>query len=135
MAVEAIDPPGLPEPYGWRQLAVGTGSRVVFLSGQTPRTADGKPVGMGDLAAQTEQVYLNIATGLAAAGATFDDVLRLTMYVVDWSLPKWEQVGAGAERAAAKLGVDVVRPTTLVGVATLAEPDFLIEIEATAIVS
>ncbi|MEU2715863.1 RidA family protein [Streptomyces sp. NPDC007205] len=135
MAVETIDPPGLPEPYGWRQLAVGTGSRVVFLSGQTPRTAAGEPVGMGDLAAQTEQVYLNIATGLAAAGATFDDVLRLTMYVVDWSLPKWEEITAGAKRAAAKLGVDVIRPTTLVGVATLAEPDFLIEVEATAIAS
>ncbi|GAA3397985.1 RidA family protein [Streptomyces roseoviridis] len=135
MAVEPIDPPGLPKPYGWRQLAVGTGSRVVFLSGQTPRTADGEPVGTGDLAAQTEQVYLNIATGLEAAGATFDDVLRLTMYVVDWSLDKWEAITAGAERAAAKLGADVIRPTTLVGVATLAEPDFLIEIEATAITS
>ncbi|WP_097866851.1 RidA family protein [Streptomyces sp. rh34] len=135
MAVEAIDPPGLPKPFGWRQLAVGTGTRVVFLSGQTPRTAEGEPVGLGDLAAQTEQVYLNIATGLAAAGATFDDVLRLTVYVVDWSLDKWEAVTAGAERAAAKLGADVIRPTTLVGVATLAEPDFLIEIEATAIAS
>ncbi|MFH9727107.1 RidA family protein [Streptomyces sp. NPDC017254] len=133
MAVENIDPPGLPKPYGWRQLAVGTGSRVILLSGQTPRTADGEPVGMGDLAAQTEQVYLNIATGLASAGASFDDVLRLTMYVVDWSLDKWEAITAGAERAAAKLGADVIRPTTLVGVATLAEPDFLIEIEATAI--
>lgn len=133
MAVEALDPPDLPKPYGWRQLAVGTGNRVVFLSGQTPRTADGEPVGMGDLAAQTEQVYLNVATGLRAAGATFDDVLRLTIYVVDWSLDKWEAITAGAERAAAKLGVDVIRPTTLVGVATLAEPDFLIEIEATAI--
>ncbi|MFI8966904.1 RidA family protein [Streptomyces sp. NPDC053493] len=133
MAVETIDPAGLPKPYGWRQLAVGTGSRVIFLSGQTPRTADGEPVGTGDLAAQTEQIYLNIATGLAEAGATFDDVLRLTMYVVDWSLDKWEAITAGAERAAATLGADVVRPTTLVGVATLAEPDFLIEIEATAI--
>ncbi|AWI29965.1 RidA family protein [Streptomyces sp. ICN441] len=135
MAVEGIDPPGLPKPYGWRQLAVGTGSRVVFLSGQTPRTADGEPVGTGDLAAQTEQIYLNIATGLEAAGATFDDVLRLTMYVVDWSLDKWEAITAGAERAAARLGADVIRPTTLVGVAALAEPDFLIEIEATAIAS
>ncbi|WP_236242254.1 RidA family protein [Streptomyces sp. CC228A] len=135
MAVETIDPAGLPKPDGWRQLAVGTGSRVVFLSGQVARTAAGEPVGTGDLAAQTEQAYLNIATGLAAAGATFDDVLRLTMYVVDWSLPKWAEVTAGAQRAAARLGADVVRPTTLIGVATLAEPDFLIEIEATAIVA
>ncbi len=57
------------------------------------------------------------------------------MYVVDWSLPKWAEVTAGAQRAAARLGADVVRPTTLIGVATLAEPDFLIEIEATAIVA
>ncbi|GAA2248854.1 MULTISPECIES: RidA family protein [Kitasatospora] len=135
MPVKTIDPPELPTPYGWRQLAVGTGSRVVFLSGQTPRTAAGEPVGTGDLAAQTEQVYLNIAAGLAAAGATFDDVLRLTIYVKDWSLDKWDEIGVGVERAAARLGADLVKPTTLVGVATLAEPDFLIEIEATAIVA
>ncbi|MEU2077494.1 RidA family protein [Streptomyces sp. NPDC057020] len=133
MAVENIDPPSLTKPYGWHQLAVGTGSRVIFLSGQTPRTADGEPVGTGDLAAQTEQVYLNIAAGLEAAGASFEDVVKLTIYAKDWSLDKWEAVTAGAERAAARIGADVVKPTTLVGVATLAEPDFLIEIEATAV--
>ncbi|MCB5910458.1 RidA family protein [Streptomyces pinistramenti] len=133
MAVETMDPPGLPQPDGWRQLAIGTGSRVVFLSGQVARTATGEPVGPGDLAAQTEQAYLNIGTALAAAGGTFDDVLRLTVYAVDWSLDKWADITAGAQRAAARLDADVIRPTTLIGVATLAEPDFLIEIEASAI--
>ncbi|WP_424217536.1 RidA family protein (plasmid) [Streptomyces sp. BI20] len=95
MAVENIDPPELPKPYGWRQVAVGTGDRLVFLSGQVAKSADGTPVGTGDLAAQTEQVYLNIATGLAAGGASFDDVLRLTVYVKDWHLDKWEAITAG----------------------------------------
>lgn len=133
MTVQAIDPPELPEPYGWRQMAVGTGSRLVFLSGQTARTAGGELTGAGDLAAQAEQAYLNVGAALAAVGGTFDDVVRLTIYVVDWSLPKWDDITAGAKRAAATLGADLVRPTTLVGVATLAEPEFMVEIEATAI--
>ena len=133
MAVEAFNPPGLPEPETFRQVAVGTGSRLVLISGQVARTAAGEQMGAGDLVAQTEQAYLNVGTALAAAGATFDDVLRLNVYAVDWSLPKWTDITEGARRAAARLGADVIRPMTLIGVAALAEPDLLVEIEATAI--
>ncbi|MBE8520930.1 RidA family protein [Amycolatopsis sp. H6(2020)] len=133
MTVHLVDPPDLPEPYGWRQLAVATGSRLVFLSGQTARTPSGDLIGAGDLAAQTEQAYLNVGRALAATGGTFNDVVRLNIYVVDWSLPKWDDVQAGVKRAAGRLGADLVRPTTLTGVATLAEPEFLIEVEATAV--
>ncbi|NUT49688.1 MAG: RidA family protein [Saccharothrix sp.] len=133
MSVQLFDPADLPEPYGWRQVAVGTGTRLVFLSGQTARTPSGDLIGPGDLMAQTEQAYLNVGRALAAVGGTFDDVVRLNLYVVDWSLPKWDDVTAGVKRAAARLDADLVRPTTLIGVATLAEPEFLIEVEATAV--
>ncbi|GAA3045053.1 RidA family protein [Actinokineospora globicatena] len=133
MTVELFDPPDLPEPYGWRQLSVGTGSRLAFLSGQTARTPSGDLVGPGDLAAQTEQAYLNVGRALASVGGTFDNVMRLNVYAVDWSLSKWDAVTEGVKRAADRLGVDLVKPTTLIGVATLAEPEFLIEVEATAI--
>lgn len=133
MAIELFNPPGLPQPEVYRQVAVATGSRTVFLAGQVARTASGEPVGPGDLAAQVEQAYLNVATALAAVGGSFDDVAKLTVYVVDWNAEKMAALGEGLARAGARLGVDLVKPITLIGVAGLAEPDLLVEVDATAV--
>jgi enamine deaminase RidA (YjgF/YER057c/UK114 family) len=133
MAVELINPDGLPKPEVYAQLGIATGTRTVYLAGQVARDADGAPVGTGDLAAQVEQAFMNVGTALKAVGGSFDDVAKLTIYVVDWSPDKLEALGAGAGRAAARLGVSPVKPTTLIGVACLAEPDLLVEIEATAV--
>ncbi|MER7174762.1 RidA family protein [Streptomyces mesophilus] len=133
MSVTLINPEGLPKPEVYRQLSVATGSRLVFLAGQVARDADGRPVGDGDLAAQVEQCYLNIATALAGVGGSFDDVAKLTVYVVDWNPEKMPLLGEGVSRAAEKLGVDPVKPITLLGVAALGEPDLLVEVEATAV--
>lgn len=133
MTVQLINPEGLPKPEVYRQLSVATGSRTVFIAGQVARDADGAKVGEGDLAAQLEQAYLNIGTAMAAVGGSFDDIAKLTVYVVDWSPEKMPQLGEGVMRAAAKLGVDPVKPITLIGVAALAEPDLLVEVEATAV--
>lgn len=97
------------------------------------RTATGEPVGPGDLAAQAEQAFLNVATALAAVGGSFDDVAKLTIYIVDWTEDKLQALGGGAGRAAERLGVNPVKPTTLIGVAALAEPDLMIEVEAIAV--
>lgn len=134
MTIELVNPDGLPKPDAYRQLSIATGSKLVFLAGQVARDADGQPVGEGDLAAQVEQSYLNIGTALAGIGASFNDVAKLTVYVVDWSLDKMPLLGEGVARAAAKLGVDPVKPITLIGVAALAEPDLLVEVEATAVI-
>ena len=133
MSVTLVNPEGLPKPEVYRQLSVATGSRLVFLAGQVARDAEGLPVGEGDLAAQVEQSYLNVSTALAGVGGTFDDVAKLTVYVVDWSPEKMALLGEGVKRAAAKLGVDPVKPITLLGVAALGEPDLLVEVEATAV--
>ncbi|MHA4815746.1 RidA family protein [Streptomyces aculeolatus] len=133
MSVTLVNPEGLPKPEVYRQLSVATGSRLVFLAGQVARDAEGLPVGEGDLAAQVEQSYLNVATALAGVGGTFDDVAKLTVYVVDWSPEKMPLLGEGVNRAAVKLGVDPVKPITLLGVAALGEPDLLVEVEATAV--
>jgi enamine deaminase RidA (YjgF/YER057c/UK114 family) len=135
VAVELINPDGLPKPDVYRQMSIATGSRLVFLAGQVARDADGNPVGTGDLAAQVEQAYLNIATAMAAAGGSFDDVAKLTVYVVDWTPDKMPLLGEGVGRAAAKLGIDPVKPITLLGVAALGEPDLLVEVEATAVLN
>ncbi|MFC9993731.1 RidA family protein [Nocardia sp. NPDC127526] len=133
MAVTLLNPTGLPKPEVYRQLSIATGSRLVFLAGQVARDAEGNKVGEGDFAAQVEQAYLNIATALAEIGGTFDDVAKLTIYVVDWSEEKMPLLGEGVARAAAKLGIDPVKPITLLGVAALGEPDLLVEVEATAV--
>lgn len=133
MPVELLNPDGLPKPQMYRQVSVATGTRLVHLSGQVARDADGEQVGNGDLAAQVEQCYLNIATALAAVGGGFDDVAKLTAYVVDYRSDMLAQIGEGIGRAAARLGVDLVKPVTMLGVSALAEPDLLIEIEAVAV--
>jgi enamine deaminase RidA (YjgF/YER057c/UK114 family) len=134
MAVTLVNPDGLPKPDVYRQLSIATGSKLVFLAGQVARDADGAKVGEGDFAAQVEQAYLNIGTALAEIGGSFDDVAKLTIYVVDWSPDKLPLLGEGVSRAAAKLGVDPVKPITLLGVAALAEPDLMVEVEATAVI-
>ncbi|MBT2898825.1 RidA family protein [Streptomyces sp. McG3] len=134
MSVTLVNPEGLPKPEVYRQLSVATGSKLVFLAGQVARDADGRPVGEGDFAAQVEQCYLNIATALAGIGGSFEDVAKLTVYVVDWSPEKMPLLGEGVSRAAAKLGIDPVKPITLLGVAALGEPDLLVEVEATAVI-
>lgn len=133
MTVELLNPEGLPQPDVYRQVAVATGSRLVFVSGQVARDADGNPVGGGDLAAQVEQSMRNVATAVGAAGGTFDDIAKLTIYAVDWSEDKMEAFGTGVMRAAVGLGIDPTKAVTLISVAGLGEPDLLVEIEAVAV--
>ncbi|MFD0364076.1 RidA family protein [Nocardia sp. GCM10030253] len=133
MVVKLLNPNGLPKPDVYRQLSIAEGSKLVFLAGQVARDADGGRVGEGDFAAQVEQAYLNVATALAEVGGSFDDVAKLTIYVVDWSPEKMPLLGEGVARAAAKLGVDPVKPITLLGVSALGEPDIMVEVEATAV--
>jgi len=133
MPVELLNPDGLPKPDVYSQVGIASGSRTVYLSGQVARTADGTPVGAADLAAQAEQALHNVHTALAAAGATFDDIAKVTIYVVDLDDAKLRLLVEGLLRAAGELGVDPVKPLTLLGVAALAEADLLVEIEAVAV--
>ncbi|MFJ9686671.1 RidA family protein [Streptomyces bacillaris] len=135
MAITLLDPEGLPKTGAYRQVSVATGTRLVFVAGQVAWDADGATVGAGDLVAQVERCYLNIGTALAAAGGSFDDVAKLTVYVVDWTPDKLPLFLEGAARAAARLGVTPVPPGTLVGVAALDVPEHLVEIEATAVLA
>ncbi|MFF4213273.1 RidA family protein [Streptomyces sp. NPDC001796] len=133
MAITLKNPDGLPKIDVYRQLAIASGSKLVFIAGQVAWDAEGVTVGEGDLAAQVERCYLNIATALGEAGGSFDDVAKMTFYVVDWSTEKMPTLLEGISRAAAKLGVTPVPPTTLIGVAALDVPEHLVEIEATAV--
>jgi enamine deaminase RidA (YjgF/YER057c/UK114 family) len=120
---------------GKRAIGIASGSRLVFLAGQVAQDGDGQLVGPGDLAAQVEQAMLNVAAGLEAAGATFDDVAKTTLYVVDWDQSKMEPLVTGFGRAAEQLGSISVSPVTLVPVPRLFEEGHLIEIEVTAVLA
>jgi enamine deaminase RidA (YjgF/YER057c/UK114 family) len=133
MTVELLNPEGLPKPDVYRQVAVATGSKLVFISGQVARDAEGAAVGAGDLAAQVDQALRNVAEGVTAAGGSFADIAKLTIYLVDWTPEKMADLGDGVMRAAVALGVDPTKAVTLIGVAALGEPDLLVEIEATAV--
>ncbi|MDV2478162.1 RidA family protein [Rhodococcus zopfii] len=135
MAVDLVNPEGLPEVDLYRQVSVAGGSKLIFMAGQVAVDASGVVVGTGDLIAQAERCYLNVATSLAAVGASFDDVVKLTVYLVDWTPDKMGRFIEGVARASAKLGIAApLPPLTGIGVAALAEPDFLIEVEAIAVV-
>ncbi|MFC9970496.1 RidA family protein [Spirillospora sp. NPDC127200] len=134
MAITLVNPEGLPKVDVYRQVAVASGSKLVFVAGQVSWDADGTTVGEGDLAAQVEQCYLNIGTALAEVGASFEDVAKLTAYVVGWTPDKMPLLLEGIARAAAKLEATPVSPATLVGVAALDLPEHLVEVEATAVI-
>ncbi|MFE6750233.1 RidA family protein [Kitasatospora purpeofusca] len=133
MAITLLNPDGLPAIDVYHQVAVATGARTVYVAGQVAWGADGATVGAGDLAAQVEQCYLNVATALAGAGATFDDVAKLTVHVVDWTPELMPALLEGVRRATAKLGTTAAPPATLLGVAALDVPEHLVEVEAVAV--
>jgi enamine deaminase RidA (YjgF/YER057c/UK114 family) len=133
MAITLVDPDELPRIGVYRQVSIASGTKFVFIAGQVSWDAEGTTVGDGDLAAQVERCYRNIGIALAEAGGSFDDVAKLTFYVVDWTPDKMPSLLEGISRATAQLGIAAAPPATLLGVAALDVPEHLVEIEATAI--
>ncbi len=120
-------PDGVAPGAGYTHVVLGTG-RLVALSGQVALDAQGEVVGAGDPAAQARQVFENLRRCLAAAGATFGHVVKLTYYLTDVGhLP--------AVRAARDEYVDTEHPpaSTAVQVAALFRPELLLEVEAFAL--
>ncbi len=110
-------------------VVLATG-RLVAISGQLALDEDGGLVGEGDPAAQARQVFENLRRCLAAAGAGFDDVVKLTYFVIDMA----DMPDIRAARAA-HIPDDRLPAASAVQVAALVRPEFLLEIEALAVVS
>ena len=127
MEREYINPPELaPPPVGLYNHVVKVGS-TVYIAGQVPRGIDGKAVHVGDSAAQIRQVWANLEIAVKAAGGTLQDIVKTTTYVVGA-----ENLGKIRE-ARMSILPEQGRPTsTTVVVAGLADPDFLVEVEAVA---
>jgi len=133
MRAEKVNPPGLYDSvrYGFSHAARQRGGSVLHLAGQVAWDKDGTLVGAGDLAAQARQALANIRAVLAAAGASPADVLGLRTYVVNHSP---EKLGPVLGEIAGFYGEATPAPNTFIGVSALALPEFLIEIEAIAVV-
>src|SRR3954447_8785005 len=106
----------------------GTG-KLVYTAGQLARDIDGNCVGKGDMRAQMEQTFQNLDRCLKAAGATWADVVKTNTFVTDF-----DEFQKCADVRMRYLGVATPTSTT-VGVTRLAGPDFMIEIEAVAVVN
>ncbi|MFJ1733327.1 RidA family protein [Streptomyces sp. NPDC088254] len=122
-------PDGVAAAAQYSHVVLGTG-RFVAVSGQLPLDEDGRLVGEGDPAAQARQVFENLRRCLAAVGADFDDVVKLTYFVTDMA-----HLPAIRAARAAHIPDDRLPASSAVQVAALVRPGFLMEIEAYAVVS
>ena len=128
MTIERINPASINKPGGYTHVVRARGGTTVYVAGQTPVDAAGNLVGEGDLQAQARKVFENLRDALAAAGADFSHVAKMTTYIVGYQpemLPGFRAVRESF------LGGNLPA-STLVGVAALALPGFLIEIEVIA---
>ena len=115
-------------PYS--QCVIGEGDRMVFISGQVPEDSQGNIVGAGDIGAQTRQVLANIKLAVEAAGGQISDICKLTILVAGLDAPAYATVA----RAREKFFGGNYPSSTLMEVSRLASPDWLIEIEAYAVI-
>ena len=126
---ELLVPNTMPKSVGYSQVATVTGGTIVFVAGQVALDKSGNVVGKDDFRAQVQQVFENLKAAVEAAGGTFDDVIKLNSYVLDLShLPEFREVRDQY--------VNVNNPptSTAVQVPRLFRPEFLVEIEAVAVV-
>jgi enamine deaminase RidA (YjgF/YER057c/UK114 family) len=130
MALECINPDEIDPPLTYSHVVVAAGTRMVFVAGQVAEDETGNIVGSGDMAAQARQVFANIGHALAAAGARPDQVTKLTIFVVGYRREHLALI----ERGRVALFGDHKPTDTLVGVAALSRPEYLLEVDAVAVV-
>lgn len=127
-AVKHVNPAGLSVPAGYSHVVEVRGGRTLYVSGQIAVDRDGNLVGTGDVRAQAEQVFRNLQSALAAAGATCDDIVKITVFMTDVS-----QVQAFRD-VRDRYFKKAPPASSLVQVSRLVRPELLIEIEAVAVV-
>ena len=126
-----INPDGVNKPNTYSQVVKVNGGTMIFTSGIVADDVNGNIIGKGDLKAQVKQAFENLKIVLAAAGADFKDVVKMTYYVVNY---KPEQRSIIREVRSNYLPTENAPASTLVGVAALYIPEVLIEIEAVAVI-
>lgn len=133
MLKQYINPPVLFNSlqYGFSQVVACRGGTTLYLSGQVAWDENEQIVGAGDLALQTEQALRNVETAVKSAGGTRTDIATMRIYVVDSYL---EQGAIISNALTAFFASGHAPATSWIGVSRLANTDFLIEIEAVAVI-
>ena len=116
--------------YGFSQIVVATGRRMVFISGQTAWDEGKNIVGGDSVLEQARQAFRNLEKAMEAAGGTLKDIVALRIYVVDYQAESGTAVGTVLREFFSQENPPA---STWIGVSALAVPEFLIEIEATAV--
>jgi 2-iminobutanoate/2-iminopropanoate deaminase len=128
MAKRALQPSGVRAKGSYSPGWEVSAGRLIYVAGQIPWDAEGKTVALGDVTGQARQVLANVQAVLAEGGATLDDVIKLTIFSTDIRF----------RDAINQVRGEVFKPpypaSTQVAVAALADPDWLLEIEAVAFV-
>ena len=127
-SVQLLTPATMPKSVGYSQIATVSGGAIVFISGQVALDNSGSVVGKDDFRTQAEQVFRNLRAAMEAVGGNFSDVVKLNYYLVDLShLPELRDVRDKY--------ITVSNPptSTAVQVTRLFRPEFLVEVEAVAV--
>ncbi len=124
------NPASLCPTFGWTHVVSVSGGKTVYISGQVGIDKNGEVVGKGDMQRQTEQAFENVRLALEAAGATFENVVKTNLYVVGL---RNEHVPIIREVRSRFISAEQPPASTLVGVSALVGTDWLIEIEAVAV--
>jgi len=129
--VRFVNPEGLAKSPRYSHAVEVTGGKLVFISGQVAQDASGSLVGAGDFGAQTRQVFENLKTALAGVGATWANVIKIDSYILDISsnIEKYREVRQEYLR-----GNPEPPASTTVGVSALVRGDYLLEVDAVAVV-
>jgi len=116
------------KPLGmYSTVTIAQGGSIAFISGQVSVDGNGKVVGAGDIEAQAVQVFENLKRALGGIGATFEDVIKFTIYIVEFSQERRKAVMNVRGRY---ISHDNPPAATMVGIDQLVEPELLVEIEA-----
>jgi len=123
-----LSPETMSPPFGYSHVVDAPAGRIIYISGQVPLDTDGELVGEGDFEAQARQVFANLSAALEAAGAGWNDVVKLNYFLTE--------IGElSTVRTIRDEYIDTERPpaSTLVQVSALFRPEAMVEIEAVAI--
>lgn len=128
--IKFVNPLAMSRPNGFSHVGVDMRNGVVHISGQVAYDGDGKIVGEGDLAKQTARTLDNIRVALESVGLTFQDVVKMTYFVVRLNS---DAAATIREVRQAYFSPDHLPASTMIGVASLAREELLLEIEAQAV--
>jgi len=132
-SITRINPPELGTPPGYSQVVDVSAGRIIFIAGQTAVDRDGNVAGKDDFATQAAQVFRNLGIALQAAGCTAANLVKLTVYLTDMdNLSRYREARNSFFASVTPPAAPVV---TLVEIAKLYGPDFMIEVEAIAAAS